>query len=96
MLQNGGPVREPGGAVGLARRVPAVVPASSSRRGGAGAATVHASNRRSLRRRRGGEKPVQNHCIDGVPQRAMPTPPRSITAAQPFSGQELLVSLPND
>ena len=83
---------EPSGPISLAGRVPTIVPASSPRRGGAGAATVHASNRRSLRRRRGGEKPVQNHCIDGVPQRAMPTPPQSFTAAQPFSGQELLVS----
>ena len=83
---------EPGGPIRLSTWIAAVVPASSPRRGGAGAASVHASNRRSLRRRRGGEKPVQNHCIDGVPQRAMPTPPRSITAAQPFSGQELLVS----
>ena len=76
MLQNGGPVREPGGAVGLSTWIAAVVPAPSSRRGGAGALYC-----RALRRRRG-EEPVQNHRIDGVPQRAMPTP--SSDAAQPF------------
>ena len=67
MLHHSSSVSEPGRAVGLARRVSTVVPSSSSRRGGAGALYC-----RALRRRRG-EEPVQNHRIDGVPQRAMPT-----------------------
>ena len=60
MFEHRGAVREPGRAVGLARGVPAIIPASSSRRGGAGSLYC-----RALRRRRG-EEPVQNHRIDGV------------------------------